>query len=949
MGDHGQADFDRLFFDLIRVEIAVNTIPTVKKPNIERSNGGIEHGRSDIRGDEVANSCEGACRQKYSRKQRTRRPTLKLLTYNLKEGLQKEQRIVSLYKELDKTTYDIIGVCETHLREVKYQRWINGDEHHFGASEINEETKSNIGGVGFIIRAELAKTVTKVEIVSPRIAVLEMKVKRQPKPLRIIQVYAPHSGYEEEAIERFYEEIEELMKTPTYKTIVMGDYNAKVGIAKEGEKHVGKESDQERNEVGERMATFAETNRLYIMNTFFQKPQGKRYTWRAPNATHTAELDYFLSSDRQLITNVEVIRHVSGSDHRLIRATLKMNLEADRRKMFQTKRLEKTKLDEDILKQAVINTEWQLEGTLEEKANKLTETLMELQKTATTPAVGGRKEWMSPQTLDNITKRRKMEHTKENHLEYSLLSKLIGQKIKEEYNTYKLKKLQEVALQRKSLKKCKQELTIARRMMVTLKKLDGSNSKTREETEEVCRCFYTDLFNSKKYVQEKKMEDNNEEVPSILTSEIEYALKNTKNGKAPGLDTITNETLKAGGIHLWRILAELFTECLRTRKIPTLWKTSKTVLLFKKGDHEDIKNYRPICLLSSIYKLFTKIILNRIARTLDEAQPREQAGFRSGYSTIDHIHTLNQILERAEEYKLPLVLTFIDYEKAFDSVEINAVINAISKQGIQKQYVELIKDINRGCNTTIKLFHKKLQIQVKRGVRQGDTISPKLFTAVVEDVFSKLDWTKKGIRIDGEHLTHLRFADDIVLITHTMEEAEQNLNELNRLSEEIGLRINRKKTQVLRNKTSQQKEPNSTVKLGEESIEEVSSYTYLGQQISNDHNQDEEISRRRRAGWLAFRRISEIMKKLKDHKVRTQLFNSMVLPAMLYGCETWNLRKSDKEKLKVTQRAMEKRILGVTRRDEIHNKDLRKQTNFNDIVQSALINKLRWAGHIARK
>jgi hypothetical protein len=73
------------------------------------------------------------------RSKRNRLPTLKLLTYNLREGLQQEQRIASLYKELDTTKYDIIGVCETHLREAKCQRWINGDEHHFDASQINEK------------------------------------------------------------------------------------------------------------------------------------------------------------------------------------------------------------------------------------------------------------------------------------------------------------------------------------------------------------------------------------------------------------------------------------------------------------------------------------------------------------------------------------------------------------------------------------------------------------------------------------------------------------------------------------------------------------------------------------------------------------------------------------------------------------------------------------------
>jgi len=306
-------------------------------------------------------------------------------------------------------------------------------------------------------------------------------------------------------------------------------------------------------------------------------------------------------------------------------------------------------------------------------------------------------------------------------------------------------------------------------------------------------------------------------------------------------------------------------------------------------------------------------------------------------------------MERAQEYKFPLCLVFVDYEKAFDSVEVNAVLNAIGRQGVQRKYVKLLEDVNNGCSTYIKLFHDNLEIPVKRGVRQGDTISPKLFTAALEDVFRRLDWEDRGVRVDGEHLSHLRFADDIVLISHTVEEVEQSLNELNELSEQIGLRINRKKTQLLRNTVSKSKAPNRTMQLDGEVIAEVDSYTYLGQQITYDHSLDEEISRRRRAGWFAFRNIIDIMKKLPDRRVKTLLFNSMVLPAMLYGSETWNLRKSDKEKLGVTQRAMERRLLGVRRREEVHREDLRKQTEFADIVQTALKSKLRWAGHVARR
>ncbi|VDO83373.1 unnamed protein product [Heligmosomoides polygyrus] len=71
-------------------------------------------------------------------------------------------------------------------------------------------------------------------------------------------------------------------------------------------------------------------------------------------------------------------------------------------------------------------------------------------------------------------------------------------------------------------------------------------------------------------------------------------------------------------------------------QVPSQWKTSKTVLLYKKGDVHDIGNYRPICLLFVVYKLFTRVILNRISRTLDGRQPYKQTRFRREFSMIDH-------------------------------------------------------------------------------------------------------------------------------------------------------------------------------------------------------------------------------------------------------------------------------------------------------------------------
>ncbi|KAE9413932.1 hypothetical protein Angca_009160, partial [Angiostrongylus cantonensis] len=185
-------------------------------------------------------------------------------------------------------------------------------------------------------------------------------------------------------------------------------------------------------------------------------------------------------------------------------------------------------------------------------------------------------------------------------------------------------------------------------------------------------------------------------------------------------------------------MARLFTRYLSECKVSTQWKTSKTVSLFKKGDLHDIGNYRPICLLSAVYKLFTRVILNRIERTLDEGRPFEQAGFRKGFSTMDHIHTLTRLIEVSREDKRPPCLTFIDLEKAFDSIEIEAVMEALGSQRVLTQYIKIVRELYKNFTIKISPFYNDINVVVKRGVRQGDAISPKLFTAILQNVVGTL-------------------------------------------------------------------------------------------------------------------------------------------------------------------------------------------------------------------
>lgn len=83
----------------------------------------------------------------------------------------------------------------------------------------------------------------------------------------------------------------------------------------------------------------------------------------------------------------------------------------------------------------------------------------------------------------------------------------------------------------------------------------------------------------------------------------------------------------------------------------------------QKGSRSDLNNYRPISLMSNIYKLFSKIITRRLTKHLEEEQPPEQAGFRTGFSTTDHLQALNQIIEKTKEYNLKLYIAFIDFKR----------------------------------------------------------------------------------------------------------------------------------------------------------------------------------------------------------------------------------------------------------------------------------------------
>ena len=560
-----------------------------------------------------------------------------------------------------------------------------------------------------------------------------------------------------------------------------------------------------------------------------------------------------------------------------------------------------------------------------------------------------KEEKISPETKLKMEKRRTLKG-KENtdQQEIKDLNKEISKAIRKDIRKFKGRKITQTIEQNKSMKVMRRNFGNGKKEIFRLKNKSGDIISDRKSLILLVEEFYETLYRNRDNMengQNRKVQNvGSEDIPDISTEEINYALKKMKNHKAPGEDSIVIESIKIGGKTLLNRIETLFNLCLKNQSIPKKWNNAIMILLFKKGDNTNLENYRPISLLSHLYKLYTRIITNRLENKLEFYQSREQAGFRSGYATADHLQCLKTLIEKTIEYNRPLVLIFVDFHKAFDTVELPAILKALEESRIDYRYSELIKIIYENATSTIRLHEETRQIPIRRGIRQGDTLSPKLFITVLEYAFKRMNLNGKGINIDGERLSHLCFADDVVLIADNFADIKDMVQELQQATSQIGLHINYSKTKMMTNMVLSEQ-----VEAEGKQIQLVDKYIYLGHEVKlSRDNQTTELSRRISLGWAAYGKLRDIFKTDISITLKRKAFNQCVLPVLTYGAETLTLTKASRMKLRRTQRKMERSMLGVSLRDRIRNDEIRRRTKVEDIIECITKSKWRWAGHIAR-
>ena len=343
--------------------------------------------------------------------------------------------------------------------------------------------------------------------------------------------------------------------------------------------------------------------------------------------------------------------------------------------------------------------------------------------------------------------------------------------------------------------------------------------------------------------------------------ELIKEIKKLKSGKCKDGSGLIAEMIKAGGDLLASILLDMYNEVIKPdATIPDAWKRSIISVVFKSGDAELPQNYRPITIIPLLYKLFSRLLYSLLAPILDKAQPPDQAGFRPGYSTVDHLFTFGVLNEKSDEWNFRMWAAALDFKKAFDTVEHDAMWKALLLQGVPKEYVGLLCRMYRGQTAQVRTDQTSKSFTTQRGTKQGDPLSSLLFNALLEDLFReiKANWTQKklGIRLGAAELSNLRFADDVLLIAKTLPQLQKMLGDIITEARKRGLELHPDKTKILSNtvrRTGRSAAKYADVEgLRIEILPHDGSVKYLGQKISFSDPHQIELENQIAAAWRSF-------------------------------------------------------------------------------------------------
>ena len=812
---------------------------------------------------------------------------------------------------------------------------------------------------------------------------ITIRLRATPFNITIVQAYAPTTDYDDEKIEGFYEQLQEVVDQIPKKDIliVQGDWNAKVGkdACKNWKYTCGLYSNNETNERGLRLLEFASLNDLKLANTFGPHKASRRWTWHSPNGKHHNQIDYIMIK-RRFQTSVNIAKTRSfpgadiGSDHDLVMMTFKLHLkkvskQGHTRIRFDLEKLKdpevaemfKARIGGKFAPLTLLDAD---DGNMDDLINKFNVAVTETANETLGKYRHHKQPWVTSKILHLCNKRRELKKdkfTSEGAKQYKAVNQQIKKGMVKARETWIEERCQEIddSLGKNNNKKAYQlvkDLTSSKQGRTTT--IQDKNGKRLTEDKDILKRwteYCSELYNHKVKGDPEVLKHppvTNIDSHPILREEVEAAVKSLKPGKSAGVDNIPAELLQAGGETMIDVLLNICNKIWQTGEWPTPWTQSLVITLPKKGNLLQCQNYRTISLISHASKVMLKILLNRLTPQAEMIIAEEQAGFRPGRSTTEQIFSLRILCERYLQHQQDLFHVFVDFKKAFDRVWHAALWSTMKLYNINANLIKVIESLYSKATSAVYYNGSVGEwFRTTVGVRQGCLLSPTLFNIILERIMTDaLENHEGSVSIGGRTITNLRFADDIDAFAGKEDELVNLINHLDTTSTKYGMEISAEKTKLM---TNNAKGISLDVRIGGQKLETVQSFKYLGSVVTDEGSKQEIMSRIAQTIGA----LPKLKAIWKDKNIalssKIRLMRSLVISIFLYACETWTLTAELEKKIQTTEMRCFRRLLGISYRDHVTNEKVRNRIRqaigpYEDLLTTVKKRKLRWYGHKTR-